>query len=107
MRAEVITLTRGDGYERLCVHMPAIWKKAVTVGGSLFACKASWIGEKVVEWEKLPNRKLKRSKQVGEKVVEWEKLPNRKLRESKQVGEKVVERGKLPNRKLKRSKQVG
>lgn len=36
MRVYVITLTRGDGYERLCVHMPAIWEKAVTDGGSLF-----------------------------------------------------------------------
>ena len=44
MRAEVITLTRGDGYERLCVHMPVIWEKAVTDGGSLFWSKLGWNG---------------------------------------------------------------
>ena len=40
-------------------------------------------------------------------MAEQEKIPNRKLQRSKQVGEKVVEQGKIPNRKLKRSKQVG
>ena len=44
----------------------------------------------MVEREKLPNGKLRESKQVGEKVVEREKLPNWKLRKSKQVGEKVA-----------------
>ena len=53
--------------------------------------RAGKVGEKVVEQEKLPNRKLLGSKQVGEKVAKQGKLPNRKLRESKQAGEKMVE----------------
>lgn len=35
---------------------------------------------------------------VGEKMRNDAKLPNRKLLRSKQVGEKVAERGKLSNK---------
>ena len=37
------------------MHMPVIWEKAVTDGGSLFWSKASWIRKKIVEWREFPH----------------------------------------------------
>ena len=49
----------------------------------------------MVEREKLPNRKLRGSKQVGEKMLEREKLPNRKLRGIKRVGAKMFKQEEI------------
>ena len=50
MRAQVITLTRGDGYERLCVHSRLYGRGLSPMVAAFFCVKQAGLGSLLQVW---------------------------------------------------------